>query len=233
MKMKVLLVDTAGLRDSTNDPIERIGVSKTKAKLQQSEIIILVIDSSTFDSSSINDNIESIVKHTIDVDSISDEARIIVVFNKADLNSIQLPQSKALFPLFCFSFDSFFLSIQFDLEFQFSFGNQTFPGLVCSISCTTGKNWDVFLDSLSQVCVDLCGETGQGSSLCSSLRHYEHLLTCRESMTKFHDGISIGDASIMCEYLRLAVKELGNLTGDHITKDEIIDTIFSNFCIGK
>jgi tRNA modification GTPase len=67
----------------------------------------------------------------------------------------------------------------------------------------------------------------------TNLRHYEALQHTQESLTRavrgFADKIP-GD--LIAQDLREALYCLGSITGE-ITNDEILETIFSRFCIGK
>ena len=72
------LIDTAGLRDST-DVIENLGIRKTHEKIQQSSVILMV-DEITEPAEEINKRADNIRKLTADTD-----AKLILVINKTDL----------------------------------------------------------------------------------------------------------------------------------------------------
>ena len=71
------------------------------------------------------------------------------------------------------------------------------------------------------------------STLISDRRHREALLRAREALNRFAGAVA---AQQEVEFLALDVKEalqaLGEITGE-TTPDEILDHIFSRFCIGK
>jgi tRNA modification GTPase len=72
----VKVVDTAGIRDAS-DEIEKIGIDRSRASADESEIILAVFDiSSEFDSE--DKEILSIIK------SYHDSKEIVVILNKAD-----------------------------------------------------------------------------------------------------------------------------------------------------
>lgn len=72
-----------------------------------------------------------------------------------------------------------------------------------------------------------------GSTIVTNTRHYESLLRTRESLDKVIEGINLqvtGDFLAMD--IRQALHFLGEITGE-ITTDDLLENIFSKFCIGK
>lgn len=73
----------------------------------------------------------------------------------------------------------------------------------------------------------------RGEAVVSNIRHYDALQRARESIVKAQDGLVGGISSeLLSEELRMATDALGEITGE-ITSDEILQNIFSKFCIGK
>lgn len=73
----------------------------------------------------------------------------------------------------------------------------------------------------------------RGEAVVSNIRHYDALQRARESIVKAQDGLAGGISSeLLSEELRMATDALGEITGE-ITSDEILQNIFSKFCIGK
>lgn len=73
----------------------------------------------------------------------------------------------------------------------------------------------------------------RGEAVVSNLRHYDALRRAHESIAKAQDGLAEGISSeLLSEELRSATDALGEITGE-ITSDEILQNIFSKFCIGK
>ncbi len=72
-----------------------------------------------------------------------------------------------------------------------------------------------------------------GDTVVTNLRHYEGLLNTKESLLRVINGLAdniTGDFLAMD--IRQALHHLGELTGE-ITTDDLLDNIFSKFCIGK
>lgn len=72
-----------------------------------------------------------------------------------------------------------------------------------------------------------------GNTIVTNMRHYESLQQTNEALDRVLDGI---DQQITNDFLamdiRHALHHLGEITGE-ITTDDLLDNIFSKFCIGK
>ena len=63
-------------------------------------------------------------------------------------------------------------------------------------------------------------------------RHRINLEECLENLKKFNNKSNSGDFDKAAEDLRLASRSLGRITGK-FDVEEILDSIFNDFCIGK
>ena len=61
------------------------------------------------------------------------------------------------------------------------------------------------------------------------LRHRQGLERCRDALVR---GLSETDEELVAEDLRLAARSLGRITG-RVDVEDILDVVFSEFCIGK
>ena len=72
-----------------------------------------------------------------------------------------------------------------------------------------------------------------GSAVVTNARHYEHLTATDNALARAIIGL---DNQVTPDWLamdlRVALQHLGQLTGE-ITTDDLLDSIFSKFCIGK
>ncbi|MEZ5826084.1 MAG: GTPase [Geminicoccaceae bacterium] len=98
------------------------------------------------------------------------------------------------------------------------------------ISCTTGAGIEDFLRSLCQECRGLVPKGGD--IVLSRERHRE---CAKDALTHLERALISGNdipLDLFAEHLRCSVRSLGRLTG-RVHPEEVLDAIFSNFCIGK
>ncbi len=73
----------------------------------------------------------------------------------------------------------------------------------------------------------------QGDVMVTNLRHYQNLLQTYESLARVLDGMADGiTGDFLAMDIRQSLHFLGEITGT-ITTDDLLDNIFSKFCIGK
>jgi tRNA modification GTPase len=72
-----------------------------------------------------------------------------------------------------------------------------------------------------------------GDVMVTNLRHYQNLLQTKESLDLVLNGLDTGiTGDFLAMDIRQALHYLGEITGT-ITTDDLLDNIFSKFCIGK
>lgn len=99
------------------------------------------------------------------------------------------------------------------------------------ISASQKQNLDELKTELLKV-VNLEGFR-KGDTVVTNARHYHGLLKTEESLTKVIEGLDLGiTGDFLAMDIRHALYHLGELTGQ-ITTDDLLDNIFSKFCIGK
>ncbi len=80
--LKINFIDTAGIRDS-DDAVEKIGVQKSIQSIEESDIILFVLDSS-----------EDMDKEDKELEKLLKDKKVIYVLNKSDKkNKLQLPNA--------------------------------------------------------------------------------------------------------------------------------------------
>lgn len=83
----------------------------------------------------------------------------------------------------------------------------------------------------ARVRTDMAVQTG--SAVVTNARHYEHLTGTDDALARATAGLDAGATpDWLALDLRVALQHLGELTGQ-ITTDDLLDSIFSRFCIGK
>lgn len=95
------------------------------------------------------------------------------------------------------------------------------------VSAKTGEGLVQLLQKLGQMADDATGT--EGSLLPSRLRHVELL---SEGKTSIDRALVQGDLELQAEDLRLAGEQLGRIVGV-VDVEDLLDVIFSQFCIGK
>ena len=71
------------------------------------------------------------------------------------------------------------------------------------------------------------------TALLTNVRHYDIMLKIEDEITKIESGFTQKlPTDIIMVHIRSILNSLGEITGE-ITTDEILDTVFSRFCIGK
>lgn len=102
-----------------------------------------------------------------------------------------------------------------------------------SISTHTGKGMKELGSAIENIFFKGEGGDSRESIMISDLRHREALLRAREAIGRFHEGfINELSPEFLALELREALQALGEITGE-TTPDDILDRIFSRFCIGK
>lgn len=182
----VRLYDTAGLRNA-DDTIEAEGIRRTEHLLEQADIILLLVDGSLADA----------IAQTKENDSIIDDPRTIVVWNKSDL-SCQEPPEGAL-----------------------------------TVSSRTGKGMDALITALVDRLKEGVRASGDEQLVIESDRQRDGLLKAAEALRRA-DELEAGGIplDIVAVELNEALHALGELTGE-VTGADILDRIFSGFCVGK
>lgn len=210
------LVDTAGITPST-DPVEQIGIQRSRSAAGSADVILLVFDGSeqvTDEDLRVSEELRTMgfggksgTQHEQDeVERPSRHNRaMIIIVNKADC-----PQ-----------------------HLEVSTLRTLWPGVpIVSTSMLTGEG----LSDLEQAIADLvlAGKTLHGeSALITSTRHQEALRRAAENLRassiSLEQRLPLDFVSID---LRATYDALGEVTGE-TASDNLLDRIFSEFCIGK
>lgn len=96
------------------------------------------------------------------------------------------------------------------------------------ISCRTGMGIDAFLEKVMAEIARAGRPSGDGLAL-TRARHREALSRAAEALQKASKSRS---PELAAEELRVAVNALGRITG-RVDVEDVLDKIFSTFCIGK
>ncbi len=97
-----------------------------------------------------------------------------------------------------------------------------------SISVRTGYQIDHLINHLTKQAGEALTVTA-GLPPLTRLRHREALQDCQLALGR---ALGAGEAELMTEDLRLSTRALGRITG-RVDVEDVLDLIFSEFCIGK
>jgi tRNA modification GTPase len=189
----IRLIDTAGIRES-QDVVEQIGVERTKGAINNSDLVILVLDASN-----------ELLKEDNEIIDLIRTKKVIAVLNKTDLGLVI--DEKYLIELFGAE-----NVIEMSVKNRVGIDKleERIKGLVLQGKLSISKN-----------------------NMVTSIRHKFLLDKALENIEKailsIEDEIPVDLISVD---IREAWSSLGAITGDTVEED-IVNEIFSKFCIGK
>ena len=173
--------DTAGIRES-DDKIESLGVVLSKRVLDQSDVLLFVLDGG--DITEEDEQIYSLVK----------DKNVIVALNKTDKGDYKLDRADIY------------------------------------VSAKTGER----VEDLKQMLFDKTIGSGMdinGDFLCEE-RHYDALSRAKVKLQMALDGVGNAPLDLLAIDIKDGWDALGEISGKTAT-EEIINDIFSKFCVGK
>ncbi|BDA43876.1 probable tRNA modification GTPase GTPBP3, mitochondrial [Coccomyxa sp. Obi] len=102
----------------------------------------------------------------------------------------------------------------------------------CSVSCKTGEGIEELLSVLGSLIRQVAGtgEADNDNTLITRVRHRQLLEECVAALERYEGTWQ--ELEIAAEELRTACRALGKITGAVDTED-VLDALFSEFCIGK
>lgn len=184
------LTDTAGLHE-TNDPVERIGVERTRAALAGAELILAVFDA----SEELTDEDQELLA------TLRESPQTVILC----LNKCDLPRARWEIP-------------------------SGFPHVV-SLTAKYGDT-DALTDCILSLFEDAGIRIGEDAIL-SDARQFGALTQAKELLESAANAIRQGiTAEVALSEAERALGYLGEAEGTSVS-EEIVDSIFSHFCIGK
>ncbi len=92
------------------------------------------------------------------------------------------------------------------------------------------------LEELKQALVKQVSETGIhfNTPIVTNIRHYESLLEAQQALQEVLAGMKQNiSGDLLAQNIRIALRALGNISGEIDIDKDILGTIFGKFCIGK
>lgn len=202
------IIDTAGIRD-TEDVVEKIGVEKAFQYAQNADLIIYVVDASM----PLDENDEKII-------SLIKDKKVIVLLNKTDLEAVV---DENLIKQY---FSRAYENIQQDLPYK----DEKLTVLRISAKESIG------IESFEQTIKDMffAGKIFANDELyITNKRHKEALEEAFESMQMVKQSLANDMPEDFYSIdLMSAYAALGKIIGEEV-EDDLVEEIFSKFCMGK
>ena len=217
------LIDTAGITP-TDDPVERIGVQRSRTAAETSDVILLVFDG----AEPLNEQDRQISQEVQAMDR-----PVILVVNKVDRpQRLKIDQLCDMWPGLRDEGGEFHFSEAMGIRGTDSSTADRINWPLVMTSTLTGTGLAVLESTLIDLV--LGGKTIQGEgALVTSARHQEALRRAAEhlraSLVPLQQALPLDFVSID---LRAAYDALGEVTGETASED-LLEKIFSEFCIGK
>lgn len=187
------LIDTAGIRE-TDDKVEKIGVERSKKAIEQSDLVLLVLNAA-----------ESLTKEDLELIRLTNDKKRIIILNKTDLE--EKLDRKELAEI-----------------------SENAPVYATSILKHEGV--EALEEAISKLFFNGI-ENSQSTVMVTNARHIALLEKAQNSLDSVLEGISSG---MPVDLVQIDMTEawnlLGEITGESY-EDELLDQLFSQFCLGK
>ena len=218
----VVLVDTAGITE-TADPVERLGVARSRAALAAADLALLVIDASVPPDPA-----------DAEIAVLTEGKPTILVMNKIDL--VQ-PTTDDRRPTTSIAKNRYRESNADASDFSEHRDNSQFFILHSSFShvVETSALSGTGIDDLAGAVADLLlgGTAAASERMITNPRHRDALGRAAASLRDALDGHASGaPPELLAVDLTAALASFGEVTGETIGED-LLSEIFSRFCIGK
>ncbi len=185
-------IDTAGLRDSTSDQIEELGIKRSFEKIEKASIVLYLFDLTNNEEESpvsVSRWLQKINKPVLMIGTKNDIARRSPVHTSGNVQAI-------------------------------------------NISCKDAED----VERVKKRIMNLANAKSltQNEVIVTNVRHYEALCHAGNAITRVLEGLEerlSGD--LLAEDIRECIHFLGEITGGKIAANEVLEHIFSKFCIGK
>jgi tRNA modification GTPase len=226
--LPVTLLDTAGIRE-TDDPVEREGVTRARARAAAADLVLWVVDASASAHPGQAENVAAnkaeaapapplwVVHNKIDIlQAVGQRSEPKV--QKKDKNEHKLETTKSLR-------NKGNERLTERSEFKFNSNEPVFD-----VSAITGHGVDALLAHLDRFADRFL--QGAEPALVTRERHRRALDDTRLALGRaLADDLARREDLIAAE-LRVAARTLGRLTG-RVDVEDVLEVIFRDFCIGK
>jgi len=203
--LRFRFVDTAGLRDNPADEVEAIGVRRTRERIGQAALLLYLFDLTELSPAEVQADIAELT-------AALPLLPVLVVGNKSDLAPQVAPA-----------------------QYQAAVaGSQpaVAPQVVFIAASQRAGLDELQTALLAQVRGAGLATTGT-ATIVTNVRHARALETAAQHLAAVRQGLAEGRGTeLLAADLRHALAALGEITGE-ISSDDLLTSIFTQFCIGK
>ena len=204
--LRFRFVDTAGLREDTADEVEALGVARTRQRVRQAAVLLYLFD--------VTESTPAEVRAEMRALTTGLNLPVMAVGNKTDLAS---PAALAAF------------------EKVFRSAHTAPDEPITLVLLAAGHNQGI--ESLQAVLVQQVRgsalENNASATIVTNVRHAGALETAAAHLAAVQTGLDTGRGTeLLAADLRYALAALGEITGE-ISSEDLLTSIFTQFCIGK
>jgi len=205
--LRVTLIDTAGLREST-DPIEQMGMSRARARAKNADLVLWLTET---DSPAAPDM------------ALAQE-NLWVIFTKSDLkpSSFKTPFPAALE-------DECSPVTPLHPEETPKAPSRRSEAVTLSLSAETGENLELLIEMIG-ACANALTSNGE-MGLITRERHRQMFQAAASALERIVFDLA-RPIEFLAEDLRIATRALESLVGG-VDVEDVLGEIFSRFCVGK
>lgn len=210
--LRFRFVDTAGLREA-RDVIEAEGVRRAKESIESADLLLYVFDVTL----GLDEEEKAWLR---DIKERHDHLPVVLIANKSD----QLAADHA--------------GTKKSATKESGVNKSSVPEIqnAMLLSAESGRQDAAVLEHLvEKMLVIVAKDLNQmeGSPVVMNQRHQSHLGNAFQAVTSAQQAMAMdATGDTLALDLRIALHELGHITGE-ITNEDVLDQIFSRFCIGK
>ena len=189
----LVLIDTAGIRNA-KDEVEKIGIEKSRNLAENADLIIAIIDAS-----------KELTKEDMEILSLAESKKAIIILNKIDLEQKIKPENPKL---------------------------EVFGNNIINLSAKNKIGLESLYEKITDM-FNLNEINFDNDIVITNERHKNLISKAIENLKKAEESLDNNmPVDIIFISLKDVLSNLGTITGEE-AGEEIINEIFARFCLGK
>lgn len=206
------IIDTAGIRD-TDEPVEGLGIERSRRRVEAADLVLLLVEAGA-----------ATAAEDLALYAGVEHKKVVLVLNKVDLLSSEELKSDE---------ERVFGPAEAG-ELQIGDWASRFPSCPqVMISARTGWGLGELKDAIFRQLSEGEPHHEPGHLGVPNARHEAALARALPAVESLAAGLSLGQApELLAIELQVVVAQLGEIIGE-VSSDDLLDSIFSQFCLGK